>query len=115
MPDRIPLCLVALAGRPGIRWARSTWSTATTMTTRSGTPGWPAWWWRRTWRGQGIGSLLVRSLLQRARALGVQRVYFGTDGPGFYTRLGAVLHQPVRGTSASCASTCRSAGEEAGS
>ena len=29
-------------------------------------------------------------------ALGVPRVYFGTDGPGFYTRLGAVLHQPVR-------------------
>ena len=48
------------------------------------------------WRGRGVGSLLVRTLLADARRLGVGRVYFGTDGPGFYTRLGAVVHQPVR-------------------
>lgn len=48
------------------------------------------------WRGHGVGSLLVRTLLGDARRLGVPRVYFGTDGPGFYTRLGAVVHQPVR-------------------
>ena len=47
-------------------------------------------------RGQGIGSSLVRTLLADARRLGFERVYFGTDGPGFYTRLGAVVHQPVR-------------------
>lgn len=48
------------------------------------------------WRGRGVGSLLVRTLLADARRLDIPRVYFGTDGPGFYTRLGAVLHQPVR-------------------
>lgn len=48
------------------------------------------------WRGQGIGSALVRALLADARRLGLQRVYFGTDGPGFYTRLGAVHHQQPR-------------------
>jgi predicted N-acetyltransferase YhbS len=48
------------------------------------------------WRGQGIGSRLVRQLLDDARRLRVPRVWFGTDGPGFYTRLGAVHHQQPR-------------------
>lgn len=48
------------------------------------------------WRGRGVGSRLVRTLLDDARGLGVTRVYFGTDGPGFYTRLGAVLHEQLR-------------------
>lgn len=47
------------------------------------------------WRGQGIGSSLVRDLLAEARAMGLPRLYFGTDGPGFYTRLGAQLHEQV--------------------
>jgi predicted N-acetyltransferase YhbS len=40
-------------------------------------------------RGQGIGSALVRGLLAEARAMGYPRLWFGTDGPGFYERLGA--------------------------
>ena len=47
-------------------------------------------------RGQGVGSLLVRTLLLHARRLGLPRVYFGTDGPGFYARLGAVVHAVPR-------------------
>jgi predicted N-acetyltransferase YhbS len=43
-------------------------------------------------RGQGIGSMLVQALAREARALGFDRVWFGTDGPGFYERLGAVKH-----------------------
>lgn len=43
-------------------------------------------------RGQGIGSALVRALMQEARAMGFQRLWFGTDGPGFYERLGARRH-----------------------
>lgn len=43
-------------------------------------------------RGQGIGSALVRALLADARTLGFERVWFGTDGPGFYERLGARRH-----------------------
>ena len=47
-------------------------------------------------RGRGVGSALVLGLLQEAWKLGYQRVYFGTDGPGFYTRLGAVHHLQPR-------------------
>lgn len=43
-------------------------------------------------RGQGIGSLLVRSLMREAKAMGFEQLWFGTDGPGFYERLGAVKH-----------------------
>lgn len=44
-------------------------------------------------RGHGIGSALVRTLLAEARALGFEHVWLGTDGPGFYERLGAVRHR----------------------
>jgi predicted N-acetyltransferase YhbS len=50
----------------------------------------------QAWRGRGVGSRLVRTLLDDARGLGVARVYFGTDGPGFYTRLGAQHHEQPR-------------------
>ena len=46
-------------------------------------------------RGQGIGTRLVQELLTKAARLGFNAVYFGTDGPGFYTRLGAQLHEQV--------------------
>jgi len=45
-------------------------------------------------RGQGIGSTLVRALMREARARGFEQLWFGTDGPGFYERLGAVKHLP---------------------
>jgi predicted N-acetyltransferase YhbS len=47
-------------------------------------------------RGQGIGSQLVRALLVEAKRLNFDRVYFGTDGPRFYERLGAVVHHVPR-------------------
>ena len=47
-------------------------------------------------RGQGIGTQLVRALLVEARRLGFATVYFGTDGPGFYERIGAVKHEHVK-------------------
>lgn len=47
-------------------------------------------------RGRGIGSALVKALLVDARLMGIPTVYFGTDGPGFYERLGAVKHEHVR-------------------
>lgn len=51
----------------------------------------------KEFRGQGIGTQLVHTLLAEARRLGFPTVYFGTDGPGFYERLGAVKHEHVRG------------------
>ena len=47
-------------------------------------------------RGQGIGTLLVDTLLGAARAMKIETIYFGTDGPSFYARLGATLHEKVR-------------------
>jgi predicted N-acetyltransferase YhbS len=47
-------------------------------------------------RGQGIGSQLVRALLVEAKRFNFDRVYFGTDGPRFYERLGAVVHHVPR-------------------
>ncbi len=51
---------------------------------------------RADYRGKGIGSKLVAALLAEARAMQLSTLYFGTDGPGFYTRLGAVEHGEVR-------------------
>jgi predicted N-acetyltransferase YhbS len=45
------------------------------------------------WRGHGVGTALVRRLLAEAGRLAIPQVYLGTDGPGFYTRLGARLQQ----------------------
>lgn len=50
---------------------------------------------RANFRGQHIGSKLVNALLADARAMGIATAYFGTDGPGFYMRLGAVKHEHI--------------------
>lgn len=46
-------------------------------------------------RCRGIGSSLVRALQKRAASMGIERMYLGTDNPGFYLRLGAVVHERV--------------------
>lgn len=46
-------------------------------------------------RGHGVGSALVRSLVAEAARLGIPQMYLGTDIPGYYTRLGAVLFEEV--------------------
>ena len=86
--DKLPLCLVALQqGRPiGV-------VNLVDDDDDDHTDWWP---WlagmvvAEEWRGRGVGSALVVGLLDHARRLGIARVYFGTDGPGFYTRLGAL-------------------------
>lgn len=89
-PDAVPLCLVALhEGQPigvvnlvendddvHVDW--TPWLAGLVVA--------------EPWRGRGVGSALVGRLLDEARRLGIQQVYLGTDGPGFYTRLGAVHH-----------------------
>lgn len=92
--ERLPLCLVALHQDAVVGAVNLVDSDDDDH------PEWTPWLAgmvvAESWRGQGVGSALVRALLQEARRLGVDRVYFGTDGPGFYTRLGAVLHLQVR-------------------
>lgn len=89
--DRIPLCRVAVQHGQAIGVVNLVDSDDENH------PEWTPWLAGMVvaapWRGQGVGSLLVRTLLDDARALGVKRVYFGTDGPGFYARLGALHHQ----------------------
>jgi predicted N-acetyltransferase YhbS len=48
---------------------------------------------RTDFRGQKIGTALVKTLLAAARSMKILTVYFGTDVPGFYERLGAVKHE----------------------
>jgi predicted N-acetyltransferase YhbS len=47
-------------------------------------------------RGQHIGTQLVNALLTEARAIKIPTLYFGTDGPGFYERLGATKQEQIR-------------------
>ena len=47
-------------------------------------------------RGNGIGSALVNALLAEAKRMQIPELFFGTDGPGFYTRLGAREYERVR-------------------
>jgi hypothetical protein len=42
-----------------------------------------------------IDHLFRHAHLAQAARLGFRTAYFGTDGPGFYTRLGAELHEQV--------------------
>jgi predicted N-acetyltransferase YhbS len=46
-------------------------------------------------RGQGIGTALVQALLTQISNMKLAQVYLGTDGPGFYQSLGAVVHEQV--------------------
>lgn len=48
------------------------------------------------WRGQGVGSRLVRAVLDDAYRLGEKEVFLGTDGPEFYERLGAARFTQLR-------------------
>ncbi len=47
------------------------------------------------YRRRGVGSALVGELQRRAEAMGIGELYLGTDNPGFYERLGAVVHEQV--------------------
>lgn len=46
-------------------------------------------------RGQGIGTRLVREVVAEARRLRVNRLYLGTDIPRYYESFGAEIHERV--------------------
>jgi len=93
-PDALPLCRVAMDGDrpvgvvnlidyddPNPRIGRP-WLAGLVVAPR--------------WRGRGLGSRLVHTLLADARRLGEVQLFLGTDGPGFYTRLGAQVHRQLQ-------------------
>jgi N-acetylglutamate synthase-like GNAT family acetyltransferase len=92
--DRIPLCLIALHDEQLVgtvnlienddnkRAHLRPWLAAMVV--------------REDKRGCGIGTTLVKALLAEARTMRIPSLYFGTDGPGFYERIGATRHEDVR-------------------
>ncbi len=92
--DRLPLCLLALLHGQVIGVVNLVDNDDEQH------PEWSPWLAgmvvAEPWRGKGVGSALVQALLQQARALGIAQVYLGSDGPGFYQRLGAVVQQQMR-------------------
>jgi predicted N-acetyltransferase YhbS len=93
----VPLCLVALGANDAVIGAINLVDSDDDKH-----PEWTPWLAgmvvAAAWRGQGVGTALVLALLKEAQRLGVAQVYLGSDGPGFYTRLGAVVHaQPREG------------------
>jgi predicted N-acetyltransferase YhbS len=92
--DSLPLCLVAVLGGEVVG------AVNLVHCDDDAHPEWTPWLAgmvvAREWRGRGVGSALVRAMLAEARRLQLARLYLGTDGPGFYTRLGAVQHHAAR-------------------
>lgn len=96
-PDRLPLCLIAVDADGQLLGTIH----LIDNDDRQRTHLWP--WLAalvvvESQRGRCIGSALVRSLLLEARRLGLPRLFFGTDVPGFYTRLGAQRQEQVSET-----------------
>ena len=95
-PDHIPLSLIALTdGRPAgtvnlihnddaIRPHLHPWLAALVVVPE--------------FRRRGVGADLVRALVGEARRLGFFELFLGTDIPGFYQKLGAVIHERVTET-----------------
>jgi predicted N-acetyltransferase YhbS len=93
-PDRLPLSLVACDGdrflgtinliNDDAGQRTHLWPWLAALAVAPGT------------RGRGIGTPLVERLRAEGARLGIDCVYFGTDGPGFYRRLGAEVQEQVR-------------------
>ncbi|MFM2399692.1 MAG: hypothetical protein RL341_1849 [Pseudomonadota bacterium] len=90
-PDRIPLSLIALLDNQVVGAINLIEDDG------NGPPDEPPWLAglvvAQALRGQGIGSALVTALLAHAKRLGYAQVHLGTDGPGFYERLGGNITQ----------------------
>ncbi len=92
--NRIPLCLIALQDGQLVGTVNLIENDDASRTHLR--PWLAAMVVRADQRGLGIGSRLVNALLDEAHQMQLRELFFGTDGPGFYARLGATLHENVR-------------------
>jgi len=93
-PDALPLCRVAMQGNTPVGVANLI--DYDDPNPRVGRPWLAGLVVLPGWRGRGLGSRLVRAVLDDAHRLGESEVFLGTDSPGFYQSLGARLHLPLR-------------------
>ena len=93
-PDDLPLCRVALADGEAVAVANLV--EYDDPNPRVGRPWLAGLVVVPSWRGRGLGTRLVQTVLEDARRLGQTQVFLGTDEPGFYQRLGAIIHQQLR-------------------
>jgi predicted N-acetyltransferase YhbS len=92
--DRIPLCLIALQDEELVGTVNLI---ENDDAARSHLRPWlAAMVVREDQRNNGIGTKLVSALLTEARRMQITALYFGTDGPGFYERIGALQHEKIR-------------------
>jgi predicted N-acetyltransferase YhbS len=91
---RIPLCLIALQDEELVGTVNLIENDDAARTHLK--PWLAAMVVREDHRGNGIGTKLVNALLKEARRMHIPALYFGTDGPGFYERIGAIQHEKVR-------------------
>lgn len=91
----VPLCLVALGANDAVIGAINLVDSDDDKH-----PEWTPWLAGMVvaapWRGQGVGTALVLALLKETGRLGISALYLGSDGPDFYTRLGAVPQEQPR-------------------
>lgn len=93
-PDALPLCRVAMEGDVPVAVANLI--DYDDPNPRVGTPWLAGVVVVPAWRGRGLGSRIVLATLDDARRLGKAEVFLGTDGPKFYERLGASIHEQLR-------------------
>jgi predicted N-acetyltransferase YhbS len=92
--DALPLCRVATSGGQALGLVNLI--EYDDPNPRVGSPWLAGMLVRPDQRGRGLGARLVRTLLDDAQRLGQAQLFLGTDGPGFYARLGAQVHQQLR-------------------
>ena len=92
--DRIPLCLIALHDEQLVGTVNLIENDDDKRTHLR--PWLAAMVVREDKRDGGIGTALVEALLLQARRMQIPSLYFGTDGPGFYERIGATRNENVR-------------------
>lgn len=93
-PDALPLCRVAL--EDGLPAGVANLIDYDDPNPRVGTPWLAGLLVVPHGRRRGLGSRLVEVACDDARRLGHRELFLGTDGPGFYARLGACVHRRLR-------------------